>query len=216
MKSLLPLLILSAGPSLTSPDIAQRKQAAEAWSRRHGVALSASTLEARTARGVDCIRLRAPAPTGCRESVELCAWVILGGVCSGSWSTDVILRVSDGGSSFQFIQHDGSSVDSYACETAVPEVTWLADGGTTPVRGRQQEVDACIRKQRAELASEETHLRCDVMTVNPCLGEAYLVCRGRLRGEPYRRTSWVSWADGGADAEREFPIDFEDDPDDGG
>jgi hypothetical protein len=199
MNHLLALLILSAGPSFSSPDLAQRTLAAEAWSRRHGVAFSARALKPLRGRADPCVRLRAPAPTGCAEVLELCSFGMSAGACSGSWMEQEGLAQPDGGVSLELIGRGGWEVDAYECETQFPGFWSLADGGRQPVsrRGRQLEVEQCLREARADVKAQATNVQCDVIPVNPCRGEAYLSCRGRVHGERMTRTTWVSWADGG-------------------
>jgi hypothetical protein len=219
MNHLVPMLILLAGPSFTSPDPAQRRRAAEAWSQRKGMALSARALGGLQKLKDPCVRLRAPAPAGCAEGLELCAWSSSGGSCSGSWAQTQGVQQVDGGASFELVDRSGWEPDAFECERANPEFAHLVDGGRVrlPERARRRDVEQCLREARAEASREETSMACDVMAVNPCLKEAYLTCRGQLNGARVTRTTWVSWADGGEPAWERYLTDVEDVPaEDGG
>jgi hypothetical protein len=219
MNHLVPMLLLAAGPTFTSPDLVQRKLAAEAWSRRHGVAFSARAMTQLSKREVPCVRLRAPAPAGCGEVLELCAWGLSGGSCSGSWEQMEGLHQLDGGASFELIDRFGWEPDAFECEKASPEFAYFADGGraSVPEGARRRDVERCLREERAHARLQETSIACDVMAVNPCLKEAYLACRGRLNGVRLTRTTWVSWADGGEPEWEVLPTALDDEPaEDGG
>jgi hypothetical protein len=218
MNHLAPLLILSAGPAFTSPDITQRKLVAEAWSRRHGVAFSGRALKSPEQQEGRCVQLRAPAPAGCAEVLALCPFGSSAGSCSGSWQVEQGLSQPNGGASFELVHRFGWEPDTWECERNSLEVWHLADGGrlTVSERSRREEIEHCLREERAHAKRQETNLRCDVMAVNPCLREAYLSCSGRLYGERLKRTTWVSWADAG-EPQWEHPLGLvEDEPFDAG
>ncbi|MDX2014718.1 MAG: hypothetical protein SFW67_31255, partial [Myxococcaceae bacterium] len=217
MNHLVPLLFLAAGPSFTSPDLSQRRLAAEAWSRRHGVAFSARAMNQVERRGAPCVRLRAPAAAGCSEVLELCSWEMGAGSCSGTWQEMKGLQRLDGGPAFELIDRAGWEPDPFECEQSRSMVWGLSDGGTIERPASGRDVEQCLRAERANAKAQETNVACDVLAVNPCLKEAYLSCRGRVNGARVSRTRAVSWADGGDELEWERPlVEPEDEADEDG
>ena len=190
MHDVLKLLVLVAVPSLVGPTVAERKQAAVAWSATHG-----PTMDARRARpdgGLPCFTARAPAPAQCERTLELCATEQSGGSPGDSWSAELELSPGDGVPSIPLHVREGRMADERGCENTPFQ-------NSPPPTGAQEQAGqrafkACVKAEQARLDRSSTDYRCTLLAINPCRFEAYLSCTGRKRGQPVRGTFWFSFA----------------------
>ena len=190
MHDVLKLLVLLAVPSFVGPTVAERKQAAVAWSASHG-----PTMDARHARpdgGLPCFTVRAPAPAQCERTLELCATEQSGGFPGDSWGSTLELSLGDGAPSLPLHVRAGSVADERGCESTPFQ------NSPPPTRAqeqaRQRAFRACMKAEQARLDRLSTDYRCTLLAINPCRFEAYLSCTGRKSGEPVRGPFWFSFA----------------------
>ncbi|MDP1917169.1 MAG: hypothetical protein Q8L14_13090 [Myxococcales bacterium] len=190
MHDFLRLVVLVAVPSLVGPTVAERKQAAVAWSTTHGAVMDER--RARLDGGLECFTARAPAPARCERALELCATKESGGFPGDSWGSTLELSLGDGAPSLPLHVRAGSGVDERTCEGTTFQ------NSPPPTRAQAQAAQrafkACMKAEQARLDRLSTDYRCTLLAINPCLSEAYLSCTGRKEGEPVRGTFWFSFA----------------------
>ncbi|MDP3233282.1 MAG: hypothetical protein Q8N26_10940 [Myxococcales bacterium] len=189
MPDFLRLLVVAL-PSLVGPTVAERKQAAVAWSTTHGAVMDER--RARLDGGLECFTARAPAPARCERAVELCVMNSSAGLPGDSWSAWLELSPGDGVPSLPLRMRAGDIADERACED-VP-----FQNSTPPTRAQAQAArrafTACVKAEQTRLDRLSTDYRCTLLAINPCLSEAYLSCRGRKEGQAVRGTFWFSFA----------------------
>jgi hypothetical protein len=220
MSPALLLLVLAtpprggSGDGLASDDVATRTRAAVAWSRTHApVALPRPRGDAAPAEAHGCVSVRPPRETGCTRAVWACPVETESGSCSGAFSSTEGVVFADGDgppphapAGPTLLLEARSGDDAPELECAAPSGFAVA-GAVTPEEAARRRAAweaeqarayaRCVEATRRRQAAEETRLSCQVLLVNPCRREAFVLCRGlnldRAEGLPaagLRRFTW--------------------------
>lgn len=178
------LLVLSAAPALGDEDPAQRVAAVEKWARTQKKP-QLSLKEAKALK--DCVELPAVKDTGCEQPAKLC-----------------LVHEGDDGSSGTRVEELGFVLAGHEELHKHLRVWWYAAyeprrhecdppepmvGEETPTqkaervarwrKAHQREWQACIKRVEKDSADDSEELGCDVVLVNACRKEAFVMCRAR-------------------------------------
>lgn len=181
MLSALLAGLLAAAPSpLASEDAAERLAAVEKWAKKQRKP-QLSAKDARTLK--DCVELPAVKETGCTTAAKLCR---LHEGDDGSSGTRVeSLSLHLGGQ-----DHDGKALrvawtavyEAKVEECDPPESMTHAENPEQRAKDvalfrKTKEYATCVARMKKDAKDDAEELLCDVVLMNACRKEAYVICR---------------------------------------